>query len=199
MNVEKVFKFSYRQKEIKLKVQIDTIGKLLLSNYPFVKTAHYLKAPFTEATRKSMVKALEPHLKKLELEDQMSFLVSFTRKAFEYESDQMTIGRDNPLTAEEALVAEGSDFEDRTAILYQLLVDLTDLNFIVIQYLYDDIVTIGVELPEVYGEAFRYEGISYTICDPTMPTNTGKIGLYPIVLTLCLLRGLCIQKRPFPN
>lgn len=180
MNVEKNFRFTFRQKEINIKVKVDTIGKVLLANYPFVKTLNYLQAPFTTSTSDALAKAFRPYLDQLELEDQLSFLVSFTRKAFEYEGDQMVLGRDHPLTAEEALVAESSDFEDRTAILYQLLNELTDLNFVVIQYLYDDIVTIGIELPEVYGNAFIHEGVNYTICDPTMPSNTGKLGIYPI-------------------
>ncbi len=182
MIVEKEYQFKHNQKDIRLKVKIDTISNQLLSNYPFIKVMNYIKTPFTETTKKSFEKALKPHLKNLEVEDQLSFLVSFTRKAFDYKSDQMTIRRDQPLTAEEALVSATSDYEDRVSIMYQLLKETTELNFIVIQYIYDDIVTIGVELPEVFGNPFVYNGIHYTICDPTMPSNTGKLGLYPINL-----------------
>ncbi len=182
MTVEKEFRFVHMEKEIKLEIQIDTLSNQLLSNYPFVKTLNYIHMPFRETTKKSLIKALKPHLKGLELEDQMSLLVSFTRKAFEYQNDQINMLRDMPLTAEEALLATETDFEDRVSIMYQLLKEITDFNFVVIQYVYDDIVTIGVELPEVYGKPFSYEGISYTICDPTMPANTGKLGVYPINL-----------------
>jgi len=182
MVVNKTYEFKYRQKDIKLNIKVDTIANLLLKNYPFVQTINYLETPFTETTRKSLLKAFQPHLKKLEVEDQMEFLISFTRKAFEFENDQVRIGRDQPLTAEETLVASTSDFEDRTAVFYHLLKEVSDLNFVVVQYLYDDIVTIGVELPEVYGDPFIHEGIHYTICDPTMPTNTSKLGIYPINL-----------------
>ncbi len=182
MLVKKEYRFKHNERNIKLNVDVDTIGNQLLKNYPFIKTVNYIKTPFTETTKKSFKKALKPHLKNLEIEDQVSFLISFTRKALTFKNDQLYMRRDQPLTAEETLVASLSDYEDRVSLMYQLLKETTDLNFVVIQYLYDDIVTIGVELPEVFGEPFKHKGVNYTICDPTMPTNTGKLGIYPISL-----------------
>jgi len=130
----------------------------------------------------SLKKALQPHLQGKSPADQVRVLVSFTRKAFPYKSDQVRFQRDQPLTADQLMLADSSDFEDRCAMLHTLLKEMTDLNFILVQYIHDDIITIGVDLPEIIGKPFEHEGIKYTICDPTMPSNSSKLGLYPISL-----------------
>ncbi len=182
MIVTKEFSFTHQQKKIKFQVDIDTVANQLLSNYPFVKAINYIETPLTKTTKKSLTKAIQPHIKNLEIEDQLSFFVSFSRKAFEFKNDQIRFRRDKPLTAEQTLVASMSDFEDRAALMYQLILETTELNFIIVEYLYDDIITVGVEFPEVFGKPFIHQGVNYTICDPSMPTNTGKLGIYPINL-----------------
>lgn len=180
MTTNKKYTFTHDQKEVTLNLKVDTIANQLLSNYPFVKAINYIETPFTETTKKSFLKAINPHIKNLELEDQLSFFVSFSRKAFDYEDDYEIHNRDQPLTAEQTLVSEFSDYEDRVSLMYQIMKEATDLNFVLIQYPDEDIITVGVQLPEVFGKPFIHEGVNYTICDPTMPTNTGKLGLAPM-------------------
>lgn len=180
--MKKNFTFKVDEKEIVLNVDIDTLTSELLRGFPITKPFNYVKAPMAKATMASLKKALVPHLEGLSPTDQVRTLVSFTRKAFPYKNDQIKYKRDQPLTGDQLLLADTSDFEDRCALFYNLLKETTDFNFIVIRYIHDDIITIGVELPEVTGKPFEHEGVQYTIADPTMPSNSSKLGIYPISL-----------------
>lgn len=168
--------------KISLDVEVDIVGNDLLKGFPITMPINYIKVPIANTTLHSLKSALAPHLADKSPSEKVRTLVNFTRKSFPYKNDQIRFQKDKPLTANQLMIADSSDFEDRCALFYNLLKETTNLNFIVIQYIHDDIITIGVELPEVTGKPFVYEGIEYTICDPTMPTNSSKLGLYPINL-----------------
>ncbi|MFT5765045.1 MAG: hypothetical protein ACI8X3_002481 [Saprospiraceae bacterium] len=182
MTVDKTYKFKLDKEEVVLKVKVDTLGNALLRKFPSTLPMNYIKIPLSETTLVSLKEALQPHLEGKTDAEKISVLVSFTRKAFPYKSDQIRFSVNKPLTADQLMMADTSDSEDRCALLYSLLKETTDLNFILVKYIYNDIITIGVELPEVTGRPFVHEGIEYTICDPTMPSNSSKLGLYPINL-----------------
>jgi hypothetical protein len=182
MTVNKTYKFKIGQEEVEINVKVDTLGIALLSKFPGTNPMNNIKVPLSGTTMKSIKEALQPYLEGKTDAEKISVLVSFTRKAFPYKSDQIRYRVNKPMTADQLMLADTSDFEDRCALLYSLLKETTDLNFILVRYIYDDIITIGVELPEVTGKPFVHEGIAYTICDPTMPSNSSKLGLYPINL-----------------
>ncbi len=180
--ITKQYEFEHDKKTISIEIEVDTIAQALIKNFPITMPYNYIKVPMTNTTMASLKKALKPHLDGKSLNDQVRLLASFTRKAFPYKSDQVRFQRDIPLTADQLMLADSSDFEDRCALFCNLLKETTDLNYVVVQYIHDDIITIGVELPEVIGKPFVHEGINYTICDPTMPGNSSKLGIYPINL-----------------
>jgi hypothetical protein len=180
--VNKSYEFDINGTSISIDVEVDTNVNDLLKNFPQTLPLNHIQAPMSPVTMASLKEALRPHLKGKKPADQLSVMVSFTRKAFPYLHDQRRYKHDNPLTADELMLADTSDHEDRVALLYQLLKEMTDLNFILVQYIHDDIITVGVELPEVIGRPFEHEGIQYTICDPTLPRNSSKLGNYPISL-----------------
>lgn len=181
-SINKQYEFDFDGENITIDVEVDTLGQALIENFPITDPYNYIKVPMTRTTMASLHKALKPNLDGKSLEDQVRFLVSFTRKAFPYRSDQVRFRRDVPLTADQLMLADSSDFEDRCALFCNLLNETTDLNYIVVQYIHDDIITIGVELPTVIGKPFEYEGRTYTIADPTTPANSSKLGIYPINL-----------------
>lgn len=180
--IKKVYDFDVNGEPIALEVEVDTNVTDLLKNFPQTLPLNHIQAPMSPATMTSLKNALAPHLNGKTPAEQLSVMVSFTRKAFPYLHDQRRYLRDDPLTADQLMLADTSDHEDRVALLYQLLKETTDFNFILVQYIHDDIITVGVELPEVIGRPFEHEGKTYTICDPTLPKNSSKLGNYPISL-----------------
>lgn len=179
---ERTYQFDFNKEPIQLKVMVDTLSSDLLRNFPITQSFNYVKAPMSKTTMSSLKKALQPHLEGKTPSDQLRMMVSFTRKAFPYKNDQVRYRRDQPLTGDQLMLADSSDFEDRCALLYSLLKETTNLDFIVVRYIHDDIITIGVELPEITGKPFEHQDVQYTICDPTMPGNSSKLGIYPISL-----------------
>ncbi len=180
--VNRSYHFDVNGEEISIDVEVDTNVNDLLKNFPQTLPLNHIQAKMSPVTMASLKDALAPHLKDKSPAEQLQVMVSFTRKAFPYLHDQRRYLRDDPMTADQLMLADTSDHEDRVALLYQLLKETTDLNFILVQYIHDDIITVGVELPEVIGRPFEHEGIQYTICDPTLPKNSSKLGNYPINL-----------------
>lgn len=180
--IEKTYSFSVDTTEIEFTINVDTLGNALMDRFPITAPINYIRVPISNTTLTSLKDALNPYLEGKSDIEKLKVLLSFTRKAFPYTSDQIRFRRDQPLTADQLMVADSSDYEDRCALFYNLLKETTDLNFVVIQYMYDDIITIAVDLPEPVGKPFEFEGKRYTVCDPTMPANSSKLGLYPIRL-----------------
>ena len=63
--------------------------------------------------------------------EKISLLLSLTRKSFPYKNDQVRFRRDFPLTADQLMVSDSSDHEDRCALLYNLFVFEKDVKTIV--------------------------------------------------------------------
>jgi hypothetical protein len=58
-----------------------------------------------------------------------------------------------------------------------LVKELIDLPMIIVAY--SDHLTIGVKLKNNQGKLLHHNGETYTICDPTGPNNSDKVGIYP--------------------
>ena len=81
------------------------------------------------------------------------------------------------MIADEVFHYPYSDCEDRSALFFCLVKEIIDLPMIIVAF--TDHLTIAVALEEEIGDAIRYEGKNYYICDPTGPVNSTDIGAFP--------------------
>jgi hypothetical protein len=112
----------------------------------------------------------------------VEFLVSFTRSAFTYKFDEELYRHNQPMIPEEIFIQDYSDHEDRCALFYFLMKELSSLEVIPVRY-YDAYLTMAVELPTPAGKPIDYNGKSYFVCDPTSPNNSKKLGKFPPGMT----------------
>ena len=146
-------------------------------NYPLTNPSYYLETPLSQSLKESLLPKLRELLEQKDPQEAVQFLLSLTRTAFEYQTDMENFGKNKPMIPDEVLFYSHSDCEDRSALFYSLVKELLDIPVIIVDY--PEHLTVGVSLPENIGKPLFYNGRAYTICDPTGPSNTDAIGIYP--------------------
>ena len=180
--VKKTINFKFDKQAYSVDVEIDTMSRALMRNYPTLKDEFYFKVAPSSHLKTSLLSQLKPHLKGKTDQEKVEFLVSFTRTGFKYKFDEDLYKRNKPMIPEEIFLSSFSDHEDRCALFYFLMTELTDLDIIPVRY-YDAYMTMAVELPVPVGKPIDYLGKSYFVCDPTSPNNSKKLGKFPAGMT----------------
>lgn len=173
----KVMEFNYHGQARRMQVTFDQTMIDIMSDYPFVNEYCYLETPLSPTLRNSLLPQLRRYLDPLTKQQQLEFLASFTRSAFNYKEDNEYFGHSKPMVPEELFGYSFSDCEDRSALFFALVRDLLNLPMAVIAY--DDHLTIAVASDNIKGDAFDYNGQRYVFCDPTGPKNSSRIGRIP--------------------
>ncbi len=172
------YEFNYKGEKENLSAQVDKTFINMMKEYPKFDEIDYVTTPFSSSLKSSLIPKLKEKLLELPDKEQIEFLVAFTRSALEYASDRKSFGTKNrPLTAEEALYYPTVDCEDKVAVIYNLVKELTSLKAVVIAM--PNHLTFGVDLGKPIGTTYRYRGKRFTICDPTGPENSCEIGVFP--------------------
>ena len=169
--------FKYKEEQILFDFEIDLSLIELMNNYPFIQEQDYLKVPFSDLTKKTLIPQLKEELKNRSEKEQLEFLVSFTRKGFTYKEDHASFGKSKPMIAEEVFFHRFSDCEDRCALFYNLCRESIDLPMLIVAL--PDHLTIAVASSTNLGSPLSYDGRKYYFCDPTGPFNSSSVGSLP--------------------
>lgn len=169
--------FHYGTQAYRITVDIDKNIKKILSNYPLVAEKNYLRVGFSPTLQKSLITQFKTLLEDKTQAEGLSLIAAFTRTAFHYKEDNDYFGMSKPMIADEVFQYNYSDCEDRSALFFNLVKELYDLPMLVITY--PDHLTIAVSFDCQDGDAIKYEGKNYYICDPTGPINSIRIGNIP--------------------
>ncbi len=180
--VKKKISFTYKGKEDSVDVEVDANVDALLQRYPKLDEEAYIDVSLSPTLKKSLLPQLEKRMASMTDQEKAEFLTAFCRTGFKYKWDFHLYDEKRAMAAEQVFIKEFSDHEDRCAVFFQLAKELTDLPILVIDY-YDYYMTVGVALENPVGDPVPYKGKNYTICDPTAPANSGKIGKWPNGLT----------------
>ncbi|MEM9920618.1 MAG: hypothetical protein AAF990_21145 [Bacteroidota bacterium] len=175
---EKSMVFKNGEEEYQLQLQLDRTPTEVMAHYPGMRPMDYLEVPISETLEASLVPQLRTFLQGKTQKESLEILLSFTRTSFTYKWDWNLYDSDRPMIADELFFNEFSDHEDRCALFYHLVKELLDLPMIVISHFNHDL-TIAVALDEVIGDPIDYKGLTFTVCDPTTPNNSGRLGIYP--------------------
>ncbi|MGB0861388.1 MAG: hypothetical protein ACPG19_08175 [Saprospiraceae bacterium] len=169
--------FAHRNQLYRFDITMDENLIDLMRSYPLINPDYYIETPLSNALKKSLVPKLKQLVEKKGTIEAVQFLLSLTRTAFDYKTDKDNFGKNKPMIPDEVLFYSASDCEDRSALFYTLVKELLDVPLIVVDY--PEHLTIGVALPENIGKPLYYEGRQYTICDPTGPSDSDAMGIYP--------------------
>lgn len=172
------YRFNFKGQQYQVDVKIDKRIKQLMDDYPIFAENEYLEVPLSETVENSLIPQLKVFLDGKSNAEALEFLVAFTRSSFRYKKDQEYFGDSKPMIADEVFHYPFSDCEDRSALFYRLVKELLDLPMIIVAY--PEHLTIAVSFkPEKGGDAIKYKGKNYYICDPTGPVNSTEIGWVP--------------------
>lgn len=174
---KKTIFFNYEEKRIELKVQYDAALVERMKKYPFVAEAAYIEKGLSDILKRSLIAQVKYQIRGLSQEQSIAYLLALTRSGFQYKEDEDFFGYSKPMIAEELFAYPYSDCEDRSALFFNLSKEILGLPMLVITY--PDHVSIGVATSKTIGKALRYRGKKYTICDPTGPSNSCSLGVYP--------------------
>lgn len=175
--ITKEIVFAHRNELYRFEITLDKTIIDLMKDYPLVDELHYLETPLSTTLQESLVKKLEELIAKKDKQEAVQFLLSLTRTAFDYKTDNDNFGKNKPMIPDEVLYYTHSDCEDRSALFYALIKELIKLPTIIVDY--PEHLSVAVSLPENIGKPLFYEGRKYTLCDPTGPNNTDQVGIYP--------------------
>lgn len=174
--VEKDLQFNYCQNDYHFKVKLNPQVKNIFANYPVVDYESYFNIPLSNETYQSLIPLLKEDIKGMSIKKGVDFLMRFTRYAFLFETDMKVFGEEKRLSPEQTLLYDQSDCEDRAALFFLLVKEIYQLPMIVLAF--PQHVTIAVKFNKPVGKPIMYNGLQYSVCEPTPQTldiNIGKL------------------------
>jgi hypothetical protein len=148
--------------------------KNIFTNYPASDYEAHFNMPLSSDTYNSLVPALRKAVRGLNTRNGVDFLMHFTRYAFLFKPDQESFGSEKRLSPEQTLLYDYSDCEDRSALFFFLVKEIYALPMIVLTY--PEHVTVAVKFDKAFGKTIDFNGIKYSICEPSPQKTDLAIG-----------------------
>ena len=174
---EKDLTFNYYENEYHFRVKVSTDVGTIFAHYPVVDYSTYFNIPFNAVTYGSLIPELKEKVKKMKVKTGVDYLMHFTRYAFSFKSDEEVFGQEKRLTPEQTMLLDNSDCDDRAGLFFYLVKEIYDLPMIVLEY--DKHVTVAVKFDKCYGAGVVYNGVHYSICEPSSQRTDLRIGQLP--------------------
>jgi hypothetical protein len=170
----KDLQFRYNENDYHYKVKLNPEIKTIFANYPVVDYESYFNIPLSSETYNSLIPLLKTNLKGMSIKNGVDYLVHFTRNAFRFQPDNAVFGAEKRLSPEQTLLFDQSDCEDRAALLFYLVKEIYNLPMIVLNF--PEHVTIAVKFDKPVGTPIVYNGMKYSVCEPTPQKKDLRLG-----------------------
>lgn len=173
---EKEIQFRYNQKDYSFKLKLNPDIKIIFVNYPVVDYASYFNIPLSKETYSSLIPSLKENIKGMTTKQGVDYLMHFTRYAFLFKTDSENFGAEKRLTPEQTLLYDESDCDDRAALFFCLVKEIYNLPMIVL--VYPEHVTMAIKFDKPVGKPIIYNGMAYSVCEPTpqkIDLNVGQL------------------------
>ena len=170
----KEVQFNYGANQYQFNLKLNPHVKSIFTNYPAVDYSLQFNMPLSDPTRQSLISSLQEHIKKMKQKEGVEFLMNFTRYAFLFKPDHEVFGSEKRMSPEQTLLYEYSDCEDRAALFFYLVKEIYNLPMLVLTY--PNHVTVAVQLEKGYGKTIDYNGLKYSLCEPSPQRIDLKLG-----------------------
>lgn len=171
---EKQLSFEYKNKQYDFTIKINEHVKSIFANYPVADYQLYFEIPLSPETYASLIPQLKKNIAYSSINEGIDYIMRFIRNAFPYQTDQENFGKEKRLLAEQTLLSNASDCEDRAALFFYLIKEIYHLPMIILAY--PKHVTVAIQLPKANGRPILYNGQKYYVCEPTPQREDLKIG-----------------------
>ncbi|HZH94665.1 MAG TPA: hypothetical protein VEY06_02225 [Flavisolibacter sp.] len=171
---EKDVQFSDGLNRYTFRIKLNPQVKTIFTNYPVVDYNLQFNMPLSKTTHESLIPSLKKEVRRLKQKDGVEFLMRFTRYAFLFKPDVEVFGTEKRLSAEQTLLHEFSDCEDRAALFFFLVKEIYNLPMLVLTF--PKHVTVAVQFDKPFGQTIEYGGMRYSICEPSPQAVDLRIG-----------------------
>jgi len=171
---EKEVQFSYGPEQYQFRIKLNPQVKSIFTNYPVVDYSLQFNMPLSGPTYQSLIPSLQAYIKDMKQKDGVDFLLHFTRYAFLFKPDGEVFGSEKRMSPEQTLLYEYSDCEDRAALFFYLVKEIYNLPMLVLTY--PKHVTMAVQFEKPYGKTIEYNGMKYSVCEPSPQKFDLRIG-----------------------
>ena len=166
--------FQYKHKKESYSILVNPEIQDYFTNYPVTEYRYQFNIPFSEVAYKRLIPELKNRITNFSIEEGVQYIMTFVRDGFEFETDTRLFGREKRLSAEETLIYNSSDCEDRSALFFLLVKEIYNLPMAIISY--PEHVNVAVKLPRNKGLTFNIDNEQFTICEPTPQKSKRGIG-----------------------
>jgi hypothetical protein len=171
---EKKVQFNYYEDVYQFKIKVNPQVKNIFTNYPVVDYELQCNMPLSQSTYQSLIPSLKKEIGKMSEKDGVDFLMRFTRYAFLFKPDFEVFGGEKRMSPEQTLLYDYSDCEDRTALFFYLVKEFYNLPMLVLTY--PKHVTLAVNFNKPFGKTIAFNGLKYSICEPSSQRVDLRIG-----------------------
>lgn len=160
----KDIKFLYNGNEYVFKIPYNKNLVDFMATYPVVGYDIYLNAAMEEATYTALAKSFREHINSKRSSEAMDFVLHFIQNAFIYEIDSTQFGKQKTMFAQESLVYDKSDCEDRVVLFAYLVKRFFDVEIAALKY--DDHISSALYIP-MSGDKVKIKSKDFIIADPS--------------------------------
>lgn len=160
----KQLNFKQNTKEYPVEFTYNKNLMAFMATYPQAEYEVFFNAPMQEETYAEIAQQMKKYLDGKQASDALNFLLHFVQNAFVYERDDEQFGREKVMFAQETLIYDKSDCEDR-AVLYSYLVkELLKIGVVGVKY--SDHMATALYVP-LKGDSVMIGRKKYIVADPT--------------------------------
>lgn len=143
-----------------------------LASYPQADYETYFNAPMQEETYADIAAQIKEYVDAKEASIAINFVLNFVQSAFKYERDNEQFQREKVMFAQETLVYDKSDCEDRATLFAYLVKKLFHISVLGVKY--KDHMATALYIP-MRGDSVVSGRKRYVIADPTyLNANIGQ-------------------------
>lgn len=135
-----------------------------MATYPQADYEVFFNAPVDSKTYAGVALALKNYIDGMKASDAINFVLHFVQNSFEYETDYQQFGREKVMFAEETLVHDKSDCEDRAILFAYLIKKLFNIGVVGVKY--KDHMATALAIPMI-GDSVKKGSRKLVIADPT--------------------------------
>lgn len=170
--LQKELKFTRQNQEYKFAFSYNEYLMAFMNSYPQADYETYFNAPMQPETYEAVAKSLKSYVDGKKASDALNFVLHFVQSAFQYQRDQEQFGREKVMFAQETLVYDRSDCEDRSVLYAYLVKKLFKIGVVGVKY--SDHMATALHVP-MGGDSVNLANTKVVIADPTyVNANIGQ-------------------------
>lgn len=163
---EQPLQFSFGGREYEIRLGYDRNFVSLLEAFPLMRPEVMFATPASPRLHQQLEQQIEPVIEQMTTQQALNFLLRFTQKAFEYQTDTEQFGHQKYMTPDQILYHAYSDCDDRSIFFAYLVRNFMNRDVIAVSW--PGHLATAVEASEEFeGDRITIEEKTYLICDPT--------------------------------